>query len=209
MKFNNQIRSLILAMVWGDGYVSKQGDIIVKHSIKQADYVLWKYNLLKKAHLKLSPLVQRNNGKNNCLYFRIHVTKYGKRLRRVLYQNSFKNIYRRKWLNKLTPFHLALWYMDDGSLSQKKENGKIVGNEVILHTYTTKENNQVVIDYFKEEWDISFSQVKSKGRYRLRCGTREARKFIKIVEFYVRQVPSMSYKLNVKPEPKRLRTLQA
>lgn len=76
--------------------------------------------------------------------------------------------------------------MDDGGLSQKKRNGKVHANDLILNTHLSKEENQVIIDYFKEEWDIHFTQIKNKNRYRLRCGTREARKFISIVEPYIK-----------------------
>ena len=69
---------------------------------------------------------------------------------------------------------------------------------MILNTHLTKENNQIIIDYFNQRWNIKFTQVKNRGLYRLRCGTQEARKFIKIVEPYVSQVESMSHKLKVK-----------
>ena len=45
-----------------------------------------------------------------------------------------------------------------------------------ISSYTTNS----IIDYFKQVWDVSFTQVKNKGHYRLRCGTKEARKFLKI-----------------------------
>lgn len=200
MKFNKKSRDLILSIAWGDGYVSKQGDVIIKHSVSQSDYVYWKRHLLSSNGIKVSDIVQMNNGKNDCQYFRINVTPYGKLLRRIFYKDGYKNIYQRKLLKRITPQHLAIWYMDDGGLSQLKRNGNVVGNELMLNTHTTKENNQILINYFLEVWGIKFSQVKNRGWYRLRCGTKEARKFIKIVEFYVSQIPSMAHKLNVKPE---------
>ena len=40
--------------------------------------------------------------------------------------------------------------MDDGGLSQKKRNGVIYANELMLNTGLQKDDNQIIIDYFKE-----------------------------------------------------------
>ena len=87
--------------------------------------------------------------------------------------------------------------MDDGGLSQKKRNGAVYANELMLNTCTTRSNNDVLIKYFLEVWDIKFTQVLNRGHYRLRCGTKEARKFIALVKPYVSEVASMQHKLNV------------
>ena len=89
--------------------------------------------------------------------------------------------------------------MDDGGLSQKKRDGKVHANELMLNTGLDKQKNQIIIDYFKDVWGINFNQYKNKSVYRLACGTKEARKFIQIVKPYVEQVDCMKYKLNVKP----------
>ena len=95
----------------------------------------------------------------------------------------------------LTPQGIAIWYMDDGGLSAKKRDGKIHAYELFLNTHETKETNQIIINYFLEVHDIKFTQVKNKGLYRLRCGTKQARKFIALIEDYV--IPSMRYKIDM------------
>ena len=85
--------------------------------------------------------------------------------------------------------------MDDGNLAKKKKNGKIHAYELYLNTFVSDEENQTIIDYFKEVWNIKFSKVKNNGGYRLRCGTIEARKFINIIKEYV--LPSMQYKIDI------------
>jgi hypothetical protein len=114
-----------------------------------------------------------------------------------MYKEGRKDFYKRKLLNRLSPLHLAIWYMDDGSVSQKRHNGKIHASDLVLNTHTTKENNQVIIDYFKEVWDIRFTPAKNRGSYRIRCSTKEARKFLSIVYPYVSQVSCMRHKLNI------------
>ena len=48
----------------------------------------------------------------------------------------------------------------------------------MLNTGLNKEENQIIIDYFKDVWNISFSQVKNHNCYRLRCGKKEGEKLI-------------------------------
>ena len=88
--------------------------------------------------------------------------------------------------------------MDDGGLSQKKQDGVVVANDLMLNTGLQKEENQTIIDYFLEVWGIQFTQVKNHNCYRLRCGTKEARKFISIVYPYVSQLKCFEHKLNIK-----------
>lgn len=148
--------------------------------------------------VKLTPIRKIPNGKNSAFRFGIRTTDFTKVLRRVLYTPQ-KNIYNRKLLNRLNSTHIAIWYMDDGGLSQKRRGGRILSNELMLNTHTSKENNQILIDYFREVWGVRFNQYKNGGHYRLACGTKEARKFISIVKPSMIDIKCMKHKLNVKP----------
>lgn len=75
--------------------------------------------------------------------------------------------------------------MDDGSLSAEKINGKTHAYKLGIATYLSYEENKVIANYFKEKWDIQFNIHKDGSHYRLRMGTKEARKFIKLVKPYV------------------------
>ena len=198
MKFNRESRNGLLSVILGDGYLSTNGGGSITHCAKQLDYLQWKVSYLKRLGFSCSEIRYKNNNGFDAYVVHIRCTKWGKLLRKILYKNGSKDFYSNKILKRLDPMHLAIWYMDDGGLSQKKKNGNVVANDLILNTHTTKENNQVIIDYFKLVWGISFTQVKNKGHYRLRCGTKEARKFLNIVREYVSQVPSMAHKLNIK-----------
>lgn len=198
MKTTKATRTAFLSTILGDGWIAKTGCAEIKHCSAQKDYIEWKRAFLLSQGVACGEVKYKlNNGFDACTLY-IKTSRYGKLYRKILYKTGFKNIFSRKLLNRFSAVHLAIWYMDDGGLSQKKQNGIIHANDLILNTHTTKENNQVVIDYFKEVWDIKFSQVKNRGHYRLRCGTKEARKFLEIVREYVRQVPSMTHKLNIK-----------
>lgn len=199
MKTTKETRDLVVYMALGDGYINKSGYLSMRHCLEQKDYIWWKYNLLKGKVSLVEPYYVSNNGYGS-YEMRTRNTRFIKLYRKIIYRrNGKKDIANRKLLNKLTPLGLAIWYMDDGGLSQKKDaNGNIKANDLMINTHLSKEDNQIIIDYFSDVWDIKFSQVKNRGHYRLRCGTKEARKFIKIVLPYVSQVPSMAHKVNVK-----------
>lgn len=198
MKFNRNSRNNILGVILGDGYLDKWGAVVVAHCLRQEDYLQWKRKFLIGSGVSCCDVRYFDNNGFDACSFRVSSTKWGKFLRPYLYSDGYKNIYKRKILNRLEPVHLAIWYMDDGGLSQKKKNGIVHANDLMINTHTTKENNQVIIDYFKDVWDIHFTQCLNRGHYRLRCGTKEARKFLNIVREYVEQIPSMAHKLNIK-----------
>lgn len=198
MKFDKKSRTALLSVILGDGHLDKSGYVSILHCAAQRDYLEWKVKYLRSEGVGCSDLVYKNNNGFDAYRVYVNTTKWGKCLRKVLYKDGAKNIYNRKLLNRLSPIHIAIWYMDDGGLSQKKRNGVVHANELMINTHTTRENNQILIDYFLEVWGVRFTQVLNRGHYRLRCGTKEARKFIDIVREYVSQVPSMAHKLNIK-----------
>ncbi len=196
MKSNRESRNALIALVMGDGYLEKNGACVVSHSIYYEEYVQWKVKFLKSVGLKCS----FDTIEKPCPMYKMYisVTKFGKLLRHIMYKNNTKSYFSRKLLNRLEAVHIAMLYMDKGCISSKKKDGVVYKNELIINTHTTKENNQILIDYFKEEWDVQFGQVFNRGSYRLKCGTKEARKFISIVEPFASQVSCMRHKLNVK-----------
>ena len=188
-------KSLLLAMCIGDGYLNTTSkystSLKIVHCIKQKEYLEYKAQLVSKLlNVNVNVRLINNNSYEGIEFRKGH--KYFRILKKWLYSNESKKI-TRKILNKLTLEGIAIWYMDDGSLYPKKRNGKIYAWELILSTYLTKEDNQIIIDYFKDVWDVQFHQVKSKGKYRLRMNTTNIRKFIPMIKPYM--IPSMSYKI--------------
>ena len=112
-----------------------------------------------------------------------------------------KKIYQKSILNSIESLGLYIWYLDDGSLTKKKENNQVVANILYLNTQAGQNQNQIIIDWFFEKFHIKFYQYKDHKYYRLLCGTKEARKFLSIISKYKNEVPSMIYKFDIKPEP--------
>lgn len=193
MKITKKSRTLALGMAIGDGTINKNGYLAIRHSIKQKEYLEWKRKLLKINGFNCTEVYYCNNN-GYCAYeFRTFNNKSFLSIRKLLYKNSKKSI-SLKALNRLTGLELAIWYMDNGSITTDSRRSVLT-----ISTCVTKEENQVIIDYLNNKWDISFGQRKMKNSYALICGTKEARKFIKIVEPFLNQIECMKYKLNVKP----------
>lgn len=197
----NRKKAILIALAIGDGHINRRrsgnkyhSSLRIQHSIKQKELITYKRDLLHSIiGGKLPKLIEFNNsGYPGIKFSKGH--KYFRILRKWLYPNGKKKI-SRFLLNKLTAEAIAIWYMDDGGLSAKKHKGKIHSYELFLNTHESIEDNQIIIDYFKEEWNIQFHQVKNKGSYRLRMGTKEARCFIPIIEKYI--LPSMKYKITM------------
>ena len=200
---NKNNKGILIGMIIGDGYLSQRKDkrwnytqnsIQISHCIKQKEYLEHKSELLLSIFGGKKPNVNEfnNNGYPGCRMMKTH--KYFRVLYKLLYPNKNKVI-SRNVLNYLNPQGIALWYMDDGNLVTKRRNGKIHAYELRINTYLSYEENKVITDYFSEVWDINFTIVKDKGKTKIRCGTREARKFISIIKPFI--IPCMQYKIDI------------
>lgn len=201
-KFNKESRNLLIALLLGDGTISNNFVFKIAHCDKQKDYLEWKIRQLKDSGI-------RNNGIKSYIktkgfnagvpvfYTQLNIVPFIKVLRRVVYKDK-KVIGNRKLLNRLDERGIAIWFMDDGHINIRKTNNKVHGFYIKISTCKPKEEVQVIIDYFKEVWNINFymfHEGKKKDSYSLCCGTKEGLKFIDIVKPYVLQVPSMKYKV--------------
>lgn len=201
-KITKESRNLLIGLLIGDGTIANNNVFKLSHSIKQKDYLLWKIKQLNEAGL-------RNNGYNEYVctcgynkgsvvcYTNLNIIPFIKVLRRIFYKEK-KIIGNRKLLNRLSPKEIAIWYMDDGHINIRKQNGKIYGFYIKISTCEPKEEVQTIIDYFKEVWNIHFymfHEGKKEDSYSLCCGTKEGLKFINLVSPYVSQVPSMMHKI--------------
>lgn len=176
-------------MLIGDGGRNKN-NIMIHHSMKQESYALFKRELLTDiTNVKVN--MRYFEGKYPSLRLEPRLIPLTKSLVNELYSSGKKKL-TQQFLNYLSVESIAIWYMDDGSKSLKKRKGKVHAAEVTLNTYLCVEENNLIIDYFKENWGICWQLNKSKNSYRLRMGTREARKFFTIINPYIHN--SMNYK---------------
>lgn len=191
-------KKLLLAIAAGDGHISTDPksascSLVVRHAVAQRDYAAWKLACVNSITGGFqATLTYFNNSGYPGVQFRKGF-KYARILRRQLYKNGKKDL--RGILSKLTPEGLAVLYMDDGGLSLKRRAGKIHARELFLNIH----EDICVVSHLAEELlasiGVRFTPVKNKGKYRLRCGTAEAIKFLTIVSPYI--VPCMAYKADM------------
>ena len=199
-KFNKESRNLIIGMLLGDGTISNNYVFKLSHGENQKEYLEWKIKLLNEYGIKNNGLkyyIQKigYNIGSTVYYSQLSTIPFIKVLRRVIYKPK-KEYFNRKILNRLNALGEAIRYMDDGHINIRKTGDKIHGFYIKIATCLSKEQNQIIIDYFKEVWNVSFYQFKEgKETYSLCCGTQEGVKFIEIIKPYVESCPSMLYKI--------------
>ena len=192
----NKKEQLIYTMILGDGWLCSK-DLRIQHSQNQLEYLKWKRKLLIKSGINCSIIKYKDNNNFPAYYFYTKSYDFIRNFKNKYYFPTKKECILNN-LEVLTPLSIAIWYMDDGGLSQKYRDGQLVANELMLNTGFQKDENQIIIDYFKKYWDINFSQCKNNSVYRLRCGTKEARKFADIVKPYLIQNSELLYKIKIK-----------
>lgn len=202
-KITKESRNLLIALLLGDGTICRNNAFKLSHAEQQKDYLEWKIKQLNYAGIRNNGLKSyvKTCGYNagvNVYYTQLNTIPFIKVLRRVFYKPT-KILGNRKLLNRLDAKGIAIWYMDDGHINIRKDkDGRPMGFYIKIATCLPKTELQIIIDYFKEVWDINFymfHEGKKEDSFSLCCGTKEGLKFINIVKKYVLQVPSMVHKI--------------
>ena len=199
MKLTKEIRKIMLAYALGDGHIRLQGkycSLRVAHSTKQSDYLEWKLSKIRSFCTSGSVLFE-NSGYAG-IKFTSKSYKFLRLYNKTLYKDKEKVI-TPKHLKSVGDIGLAILYMDDGSLYVKKTTkGVPHAYEMVISLYFKKEQQVMdIIHFIKQTYGVIFTVKRNKGRFSIRCGTKEARKFIEIVKPFVSQVPSLRYKIEM------------
>lgn len=195
-------KRLLIALLIGDGTISSNYVFKLSHSVEQKEYLEWKVNLLNKAGIKNNGIKEYisscgyNKGKG-VIYSQMSINSTIKALRRSIY--TPKKIFTRNLLNWLDEQGLAIWYMDDGFINineSEQRNGSIQRN-IRISTCVDESTCNMIIEYFKDRWNIEFRPFVEKSKlFSIATKTNEdSDKFIKIIEPYIKQVPSLLYKI--------------
>lgn len=203
-KINKESRNVIISLLIGDGTITSDNQMKLAHIEEQTEYLMWKIKLMNNYGI-------RNNGLKGyvitsgyskgktCVYTQLNKLPFIEVLRRIMYKNGKKVIANRKLLNRLDARGIAIWFMDDGHINIRKSKDKVIGFYIKISICRPKAECQVLIDYFKEVWNISFytfHEGRTEDSFSLCCGTKEGFKFIDIVKNTINEIPSMSYKIS-------------
>lgn len=176
------MNKILLAFSLGDGYLNSKGTLYILHSEKQKEYIKYKANIFN-----ASLCFKLNNGHPAyCFQKGTFNSKWGGReVHKKLYGVMGHKYYSQDIVNNMDEYCVAILYCDDGSLIPKKHNGKIHAYNLTISTYCSYEECERLTNRIYELLGVSFHIAKDKNKFLLRCGTKEARKFLKEIKKYI------------------------
>jgi Holliday junction resolvasome RuvABC endonuclease subunit len=189
-KLTYEQEQVLLGTILGWGYLAysnkKHGDscLQMEYSTKQIDYLRYKASIFD---LFFGTFFE-NLAKETILFKTIY-HKIFSIYRNLFYKDNVK-IVTQEILNKIDPLAVAIWYMDDGYYHDNGHSG-VIG----LRTYSfTKNENELISEWFKEKFGVSFRVNRQGKYYYLKTGKKEnVNRFIKIIDQYI--IKSMKYKI--------------
>ncbi len=187
-------KELIIGCVLGDGHVRKLAGrqyafLEINHSIKAKEYVEWKYSLLKEI-VKSPPQKRRQNKGIFKEAYRFTTRQH------PFIEEVYKKFYKdgKKVIPKgftLTPFILAVWFMDDGSSTKK--------GDIYLNTQQFDLKSQRRLLHALRQLQIKARLNKDRRYYRIRIKKESRERFIELISPYV--IDAMKYKLKAALTP--------
>lgn len=187
-EFSYEELQVFIGTVYGDASLSKNytnAQLSFAHSLKQTDYCMYKYKILKrfcKTPIISSIFDKRTNKFYNRIDVRTGVNPLFTKYYDKFYKDKIKYI-NEEVLYQLDPLGIAIWYMDDGC---KHSN----------HSYSlstncfTKEDLEKICKFFEEKFNLHFHIMKNHTLYLI---SKDARKFEQLIADYIH--PDCKYKL--------------
>lgn len=196
-------RGILAGMLLGKAR-KRQNNFFIQHSQQNQAYLWFKKQLLEEITQRPVGLQEWITAQGDRI-FRITpkqtpLTRI--MLKRLYYPDPVQGEHLKitpTFLEYLTLQGLALWFMDCGSKSFKRKNGKIHALEVFLNTGFSLKDNEVIMTYFVQKWGIDWGLSRGYKRsghhpYRLRLGTKAGKAWFELLRPYIH--PSMSDKIN-------------
>lgn len=222
-KLSKEEEAVFLGNLLGDGHIQKRGNSYrtkIQHTIQQKNYVLWKYEKLKrlcdKNHLpKLA--TQKNSDSSNFFFYlnsglyleKYHSLFYKPYLWEPLKTNLLKESlglpkkkikYRKQITQALIdalprdPLLLAVWFLDDGSCRKDVFSGRLATQGF------TKEEQHLLQDYLKQGFGIDtqlviHSRIKKQYYITIPASRNQFANFVDLIKPIVDEIPDLKYKI--------------
>lgn len=195
---DGELIQFLMGTLLGDGSIQKfdprflNSNLSIAHGNKQKEYVEWKFNFLKQYSLapnKISHNIIKDSrmkfGEFEEYRFKSLVHPIFTKYRTIFYPNGKKIV--PKIITNLTELGLAIWYMDDGSVTT-------YSFELSTHGFT-KEDVKFLIEVLKRNFNLDCTSVldKRSNGYKIYILSSSREHFIKLVSPYILQ--SFKYKL--------------
>jgi hypothetical protein len=185
-------KSVITGSIFGDGTLELNWSktnyrLKIENSVKQKEYVWWKYDILQELVLR----EPRYNPTNRSISFKTISHKELTEFAQMFYQGRQKILPNSLEQFVNDPMVLAVWFMDDGNAIRR--NGKVYGYHLNTHAYMYEENVRLVRTLL-DVYSIDSLIERSGGRYRIRIMRENSRQnFRSVIQPYI--LESMRYKI--------------
>jgi recombination protein RecA len=199
-RLSEQQWQVVLGSLLGDGSLSPNRHdrngvrFRLGHGAKQADYLDWKVSLLGNIDC-----TRRTDNRGAVFADFTPLPELGE-LQRTVYMGDGKRTITWDYLKALTPLALAIWYMDDGSLTirskglQQRTEGGTGRVEFCVEALSAGSRKRLV-DYLHDThgFDVSLRESGARKMAVLTFTSASSVRFLDMVAPYVH--PSMDYKL--------------
>jgi len=182
--------AVLIGSILGDGTIRRQRGkknalFEVNHSLAYKPYVDWKFSKFSE-YVRTPPKPRKGNGKRVAYRFTTRSLLIFTDYYLKFYENGKKLI---PLDLKLTPLALAVWYMDDGSISR---------NACYLNTQQFRiEEQERLCEILSKDFGIDSKLNKDKSYYRIRVTSEGTEILFRIIDPYVHEC--FRYKLGNDP----------
>lgn len=198
-RLNKRQEQFIIGTLLGDGSLYlwgryKNARLKIQHTEKDKEYVKFKHSILKNfvlgriyREIKFNKKVKKDY---SSLMF-VTTTHPEFTTFHELFYRKRKKIVNDKILNRLTPFGLAIWIMDDGYYNKK---GKFIALYTMNFTY---KEHLMIQNWFKKKYGISpkIDYHKQSNKYYLRFNSLDTQKLVNVIRPFI--IPSMRRKIGL------------
>ena len=199
-KLTKKQKEFIFGTLLGDGSLylcgrHKNARLKIEHTRKDRKYVEFKHSIIKNfvTGKIMDNVVFNKRVKKHYLTSLFITTTHPEftKFHKLFYKKS-KKIVNKEILEKISPFGLAFWVMDDGCYSKTARN-------ICLYTMGFSYDEHLLIQkWFKAKYKIypKTSYHKQSGKYYMRFNTIDSQKLVSIIKPYI--IPSMIRKIGLK-----------
>lgn len=197
LKLTKRQRQIIAGLLLGDGHLETRDNgrtyrLKVEHGERQQEYVQWLFEELKDLVGSEEPYKKVATADSRKVSYGF--TSYSLGILRFYGQQFYsqgQKVIPRKVNKLLSPLSVAIWFMDDGSKKSSRHN------TYIIHSlgFRRAELERVCVA-LEKVFGIHAVLHKQKQHYwRIYIPSESAQTFKSLIERYVTEIPSMTYKL--------------
>lgn len=194
--FTQEQKEMIYGTIIADGHIfrkssNKNGALKICHTIKHEEYIDYKYQMIKD-FVRTKPSIQISRVQNSTnIYksFRTLTHPFFTEIHNMIYYfENGKNIkhLNKNIIEKLTPFSLAIAFMDDGTKHHYEK-------DFCFECFSFSEQ-QLLCDYLKDKYNIEARVIRyNKTKNRTRILRKSIMNFNDLIQPYI--LNCMKYKL--------------